>query len=51
MRTLIISLTLTLTIVGTAAVPASAGPWVKAFTSGADLTTLVQVQLTKRLMR
>jgi hypothetical protein len=37
-------LALALTIVGSAAVPASADPWVKVFLNGADLTILVQVQ-------
>jgi hypothetical protein len=51
MRALIASLALALTLLTSAAIPASADPWVKAFLSGADLTTLVQVQHVKRLMR
>jgi hypothetical protein len=51
MRTFIAPLMLALAIVASAAVPVSADPWVKAFLSGADLTTLVQVQHSNNSMR
>jgi hypothetical protein len=51
MRTFIASVALALISAASAAVPPSADPWVKAFVSGTDHTTLVQVQHMKRMMR
>ena len=51
MRTFIASVALALTSAASAAVPASAAPWVKAFLGGTDHTTIVHVQHMKRMMR